>query len=162
MKFYIKDYNLVHDSQKVTLWNADLFRLIKVRLTLPSKKHWQYCNLSYMQQNFQFTPNKDMLVTVSQVIKTFNGVCSYRLKLFKMSPLPLDASTKMAAPLLHCSINDTLINRILHCQNMFTKLTTVLDLTFVPVIILCCEIYSRFCVPKIIIIIITFITCKLP
>ena len=103
-----------------------------------------------------------MLVTVSQVIKTFNGVCSYRLKLFKMSPLALDASTKMAAPLLHCSINDTLINRILHCQNMFTKLTTVLDLTFVPVIILCCEIYSRFCVPKIIIIIITFITCKLP
>jgi len=51
--------------------------------------------------------------------------------MFKMSPLALDASTKMGAPLLHCSINDMLINRIPHCQNMFTKLIDILDLTFV-------------------------------
>jgi len=33
----------------------------------------------------------------------------------------------------HCSrpINDTLINRIPHCQNVFTKLINVLDLTLV-------------------------------
>jgi len=50
-----------------------------------------------------------------------------------MSPLAFDASTKMGAPLLHCTINDMLINRISYCQNMFTKVISVFDLTFVQV-----------------------------
>ena len=50
--------------------------------------------------------------------------------MFKMSPMALDASTKTGVPLLHCSINDTLISRIPHCQNVFTELINVLDLTF--------------------------------
>ena len=53
--------------------------------------------------------------------------------MFRMSPLAFDASTKMGAPLLHCTINDMLINRISYCQNMFTKVISVFDLTFVQV-----------------------------
>jgi len=39
------------------------------------------------------------------------------------------SGTKTFAPLLHCSINDTLINQITHSQNMSTKLIRILDST---------------------------------
>jgi len=67
-----------------------------------------------------------------------------------------DSGMKTVVPLLHCSINDrpTLISRIRHCQNALTKLINFLDSTFFyKFIILCCEIYLGFCVPKSIIII---------
>jgi len=41
--------------------------------------------------------------------------------MLKLTRLALDARTKMGAPLLHCCINDALINKIPHCQNMFNK-----------------------------------------
>jgi len=53
--------------------------------------------------------------------------------MFKMPSLALGTSTNMGAPLLHCSINDMLISRIPRCLNVFTKLISILDLTFVQV-----------------------------
>ena len=44
---------------------------------------------------------------------------------------------------------------------MFTKLINVLNLTFAQFLILCCEIYSGFRVPKITIIIISLVSCKI-
>ena len=55
--------------------------------------------------------------------------------------------------LLHCSINDMLINRISHCQNMFTKLISVLDLTSFVL-----KFTSDSMWQKVIIIIITMVT----
>ena len=73
-----------------------------------------------------------------------------------MSPLTLNASRKMGAPLLYCSINDTLINRNVYCQSMFTKLINVFDSTSVQVYNpLLWNLIRILCVAKIIIIIIT-------
>ena len=106
------------EKRHTTLWNADLFHLTEVRLALPSKKRWQHTATSVLWNNILSLLQIKMLFTVSNAIKTLTSAEA----MFKMSPLALDASTKMGAPLLHCSINDTLISRILRCQNMFTKL----------------------------------------
>jgi len=74
-----------------------------------------------------------MLFTVSHVVRTLTAYVHFGLSYVQNVPFTLDASTKMGAPLLHCSTNDTLISRISHCQNMFTKLINVFDLTFVQV-----------------------------
>jgi len=120
MTYYGNANKLVHHTWKrhTTLWNADLFHLTEVRLALPSKKRWQHTATSVLWNNILSLLQIKMLFTVSHAIKTLTSAEA----MFKMSPLALDASTKMGAPLLHCSINDTLISRILRCQNMFTKL----------------------------------------
>jgi len=86
-----------------------------------------------------------MLFNVSHVIKTLTVyvqlsltelqlVLSMALSLSHVAHAPVaDSGTKTDAPLLHCSINDTLINRSPHCQNTSTKLVDVLEWKFVPI-----------------------------
>jgi len=69
-----------------------------------------------MQQTFQFTPNLQMLFNFSHVIKTLALIVYVQFSLSYVSHAPFcsDLGLKIVAPLLHCSINDTLINRIPH------------------------------------------------
>jgi len=62
-----------------------------------------------------------------------NNVCPVQLKLCWKCSLSSDTGIKTGAPLLHCSVSDVLISRILRCKNVSTKLINVLDLTFVPI-----------------------------
>ena len=85
-----------------------------------------------------------MLFNVSHVIKTLTVyvqlsltelqlVLSTALSLSMLHMPPLLTLAQTDAPLLHCSINDTLINWIPHCQNTSTKLVDVLEWKFVPI-----------------------------
>jgi len=86
-----------------------------------------------------------MLFNVSHVIKTLTVyvqlsltelqlVLSTALSLSHVAHAPVaDSGTKTDAPLLHCSINDTLISWSPHCQNMSTNLINSLDPMFVPI-----------------------------
>jgi len=64
------------------------------------------------------------------------------------------SGTKTFAPLLHCSITDTLINQITHCQNVSTKLISILDSTPVGLPISNAAKFAQ----KIIITVITLVT----
>jgi len=90
----------------------------------------------YLQQTFH---SQSKLSNVIRRMKA-SAVC-------KMT-LCLDAGTKTGATLLHCSINDTSINRVPHFQNTFIKLINVLGPMFVQVIIICTKVCSGFLAEK--------------
>jgi len=110
----------------------------KSDLHLPIKTHQQYCNFSYVEENFSvysnFTPSTNVIQRKScnQNINR-RKLCWIQLKLFKIFLFSSDAGTKMVVPLLHCRINDALIHQVSYTQNMLTRLINVLDSIFVQV-----------------------------
>jgi len=97
-----------------------------------------------MQQTFQFSKVTNV-IQCKPCNQNINSVCPVKPDWTAVSSLngpkpeyvahaPVaDSGTKTDALLLHCSINDTLINWIPHCQNMSTNLINSLDPMFVPI-----------------------------
>jgi len=98
-----------------------------------------------MQQTFQFSKVTKNVIQCKPCNQNINSVCPVKPDWTAVSSLngpkpeyvahaPVaDSGTKTDAPLLHCSINDTLINWSPHCQNTSTKLVNVLEWKFVPI-----------------------------
>jgi len=84
-----------------------------------------------MQQTFQLSKVTNV-IQHKPCNQNINSVCPAQLKSCCTCPVA-DLGTKKVSPLLHWSINDTLINRIPHCQNMSTNLINSLDLMFAPI-----------------------------
>ena len=65
--------------------------------------------------------------------QNYKFITSLKFKRKTISNILFWEEVKTLSVAFHCSrpINDTLINRIPHCQNVFTKLINVLDLTLV-------------------------------
>jgi len=74
-----------------------------------------------------------VLFNISHVVRTLTAYVQFSLSYVENALFCSDSDTKTVVPLLHCSINDTLIGQVPHYQNVLTKLTDILDLTFVPV-----------------------------
>jgi len=133
--FYMKKCKFVHNSWKMSPhYLVECTRLSSDRnMTCIANKRWQYCNFLFRDAKFSVYSELRYAIHRKPCNQNISSMFPSASVMLKMSPLALDASTKKGAPLLHCSINDTLISRILHCQNVFPKLINVLDLTFVQV-----------------------------
>lgn len=142
----------------LTRWNAE-YRPVSADRSQTCKTRWQFYHLRYIQQTFYFIPNWAMLFTVihCEQCNHINSVCSSQLILCSLPPFSSDVGMRTRAPLLHCSINNTVIDRVPHCQNTFTKLVNVLDPIFVEI----CNpaLYNLYRIPGTKIII-TLVACR--
>ena len=95
-------------------------------------------------------------LVISHVIKTLTAYVHFITSAWVMFKVSLQLLTQAQRCVRHCFTAVSMIrwSTESHAVKAHRRLYKFL--------ILCCNIYSGFCVPKIIIIIITLITCKLP